>query len=147
MKINSILKALVAVTAVGVAGTVIYSKVKENKEKEAEETKTTVDEVVVDDEPEPEVEKTIIEKFDIFTDSLTTKQKVICAVGFLAFGGFIGGVVGRQVRNDIIKDINNDPTINFMKETTTMTLKAIRMGVISCDELVSASELYDREVK
>lgn len=157
MKMTSIIKTVAAVAAVVYVGKVIYKQIKVNEEIE---TKDTVDDVIdveaeadveVEDEAEIEAEldteKSITEKISIFADSLTEEQKVICVTGLALGFTLLTSFVSARTKKEIAKEINNDPNISFMKDMSVMALKAIRMGVISYDDLIRSSEIYDREVR
>lgn len=135
MKINNILKALVAVTAVSVAGTVIYSKVKENKEKETKEIKTTEENVAeeVDPEPKKNIMKKAVEKFNSLSSG--NKALVISVAGVVVLG--LGVVlVGNRVSNwqynrSLANYMDNQRhKIEITKETTNQLCNELSNAMI-----------------
>lgn len=108
MKMTSIIKTVVAVTAIVTVGKVVYDKVKANKEAESEEVKTTIDEVVEDDEPEPK--KNIIEKaVDKFNNLSTDDQALVVTVA----GAVVIGLGVMFVGNHIIDRRYNRSLANY----------------------------------
>lgn len=110
MKMTSIIKTVVAVTAIVTVGKVVYNKVKANKETESEEVKTIIDEVVEDDEPEPK--KNIIEKaVDKFNNlSIDDQALVVSVAGAVVIGLgviFVGHHYNCSLKNYTNKTLNN----------------------------------------
>lgn len=140
MKIENIAKIVVTAVAVGITGKVIYTKAK-NIQKENK--KQTIDYTECQKTNE---EKTIVEKVDDFKDSLTPRQKAIVTIGGVGFIMTMNAVNKRIIIKNVNNTINSDPIMHFMKLTTVMVMKSIRMGELSYDDLLDWASKYEQEV-
>lgn len=140
MKMTSIIKTVVAVTAIVTVGKVIYDKVKSNKETETEEVKTTIDEVVEDDEPESEpsiIDKTI----DKFNNLSTDDQALVISVaGAVVIGlgvAFVGNrIIDRHYNRSLTNYRNSQEYKNIRNKTLT------KYNVEVTEEM--ANKFYDK---